>query len=63
MTVHFVLLPMDGGQTHVAVNPGLVRCVQPKNATQAELYFDDRHWLVIDKTMEQVVRDLEIAGR
>jgi len=54
---------MDGGQAHVAVNPGLVRCVQPKGQTQAEVCFDDRHWLVIDKTMEQVVRDLEIAGR
>jgi len=63
MTVHFVMLPMDGGQNHVAVNPGLVRCVQPKGPTQAEVYFDDRHCLVIDKTMEQVVRDLEIAGR
>jgi hypothetical protein len=63
MTVHFVMLPMDGGQTHVAVNPGLVRCVQAKSQTQAEIYFDDQHWLVIDKTMEQVVRDLEIAGR
>jgi len=63
MTVHFVMLPMDGGQTHVAVNPGLVRCVQPKSSTQAEVYFDGQHWLVIDKTMEQVVRDLEIAGR
>jgi hypothetical protein len=57
------MLPMDGGQTHVAVNPGLVRCVQTKSQTQAEIYFDDQHWLVIDKTMEQVVRDLEIAGR
>ena len=63
MTVHFVILPMDGGQTQVAVNPGLVRCVQTKSATQAELYFDDQHRLVIDKAMEQVVRDLEIAGR
>jgi len=63
MTVHFVILPMEGGQSHVAVNPGLVRCVQTRNSTQAELYFDDQHWLVIDKTMEQVVRDLEIAGR
>ncbi|MFI4929514.1 MAG: hypothetical protein ACHP83_04700 [Burkholderiales bacterium] len=63
MTVHFVMLPMDGGLGHVAVNPGLVRCVQPKSQTQAEIYFDDNHWLVIDKTMEQVVRDLEIAGR
>lgn len=63
MTVHFVMLPMDGGQTQVAVNPNLVRCVQPKNAMQAEVYFDDHHWLVVDKSMESVVRDLEIAGR
>jgi hypothetical protein len=54
---------MDGGQTHVAVNPDLVRCVQVKGPTQAEICFDDHHWLVVDKTMEQVVRDLEIAGR
>jgi len=63
MTVHFVILPMDGGQTHVAVNPDLVRCVQSKSPTQAEVCFDDQHWLVIDKAMDQVVRDLEIAGR
>ena len=63
MTVHFVMFPMDGGQSHVAVNPDLVRCVQVKSATQAEICFDDHHWLVVDKTMEQVVRDLEIAGR
>jgi len=63
MTVHFVMLPMDGGATHVAVNPDLVRCVQTKNASQAEVYFDDLHCLVVDKAMEQVVRDLEIAGR
>ena len=63
MTVHFVMLPMEGGQSHVAVNPVLVRCVQPHGPTQAEVHFDDQHWLVIDKTMEQVVRDLEIAGR
>ncbi|HEY6510426.1 MAG TPA: hypothetical protein VI032_00520 [Burkholderiaceae bacterium] len=63
MTVHFVILPMDGGHSHVAINPGLVRCVQSKGDTQAELYFDDQHCLLIDKTMEQVVRDLEIAGR
>jgi hypothetical protein len=63
MKVHFVMLPMDGGQTHVAVNPELVRCVQPKSASQAEIYFDEQHWLVVDKMMEQVVRDLEIAGR
>ena len=63
MTVHFVMLPMDGGATHVAVNPDLVRCVQAKNASQAEVQFDDRHCLVVDKAMEQVVRDLEIAGR
>jgi len=63
MAVHFVMLPIEGGQAHVAVNPELVRCVQPKSATQSEVCFDDRHWLVVDKTMEQVVRDLEIAGR
>ena len=63
MTVHFVMVPMDGGRTHVAVNPELVRCVQAKSQTQAEIYFDDQHCLVVDKTMEQVVRDLEIAGR
>jgi hypothetical protein len=63
MTVHFVMFPMDGGQSHVAVNPDLVRCVQVKGPTQAEICFDDHHWLVVDKTMEQVVRDLEIAGR
>ena len=63
MKVHFVMLPIEGGQAHVAVNPELVRCVQQKNASQAEICFDDRHWLVIEKTMEQVVRDLEIAGR
>jgi hypothetical protein len=62
MTVHFVILPMDGAR-NVAVNLGLVRCVQPTSQTQAELYFDDQHCLVVDKTMEQVVRDLEIAGR
>jgi len=62
-SVHFVMLPMDGGQMHVAVNPALVRCVLPANASQAEICFDDHHRLVIDKTMEQVVRDLEIAGR
>lgn len=62
-SVHFVMLPMHGGQTHVAVNPALVRCVLPSNASQAEVCFDDQHRLVIDKTMEQVVRDLEIAGR
>jgi hypothetical protein len=61
--VHFVMLPMDGGETHVAVNPSLVRCVQPKSARQAEVYFDSQHWLVIDKSADQVVRDLEIAGR
>jgi len=61
--VHFVMLPMDGGATHVAVNPSLVRCVQPRNARQAEVYFDSSHFLVIEKTAEQVVRDLEIAGR
>jgi hypothetical protein len=54
---------MDGGATHVAVNPGLVRCVQPKDDKRAEVYFDNQHWLVIDKTADQVVRDLEIAGR
>ena len=63
MTVHFVMLPMEGGRTHVAVNPDLVRCVQVKSQTQAEIQFDDQHCLVVDKTMEQVVRDLEIAGR
>ena len=63
MAVHFVMLPMAGGEMHVAVNPVLVRCVQPKNASQAEIYFDDEHVVVVDKTMEQVVRDLEIAGR
>jgi hypothetical protein len=26
MTVHFVMLPMEGGHSHVAVDPGLVRC-------------------------------------
>lgn len=61
--VHFVMLPMDGGATHVAVNPSLVRCVQPKNPRQAEVYFDSAHVLVIDKTADQVIRDLEIAGR
>jgi hypothetical protein len=61
--VHFVMLPMDGGATHVAVNPALVRCVQPKNQRQAEVYFDSSHFLVIEKTADQVVRDLEIAGR
>jgi hypothetical protein len=61
--VHFVMLPMDGGTTHVAVNPSLVRCVQPRNARQAEVYFDGSHYLVIEKTAEQVIRDLEIAGR
>ena len=63
MTVHFVMFPMNGGQATVAVNPVLVRCVQVKSATQAEICFDDRHCLVVDKAMEQVVRDLEIAGR
>ncbi|HSB21645.1 MAG TPA: hypothetical protein VLE94_00915 [Burkholderiaceae bacterium] len=63
MAVHFVMFPIDGGQSHVAVNPDLVRCVQPKNASQAEICFDEQHWLTVDKTMEQVVRDLEIAGR
>jgi len=64
MTVHFVMLPLEGGgEARVAVNPELVRCVQAKNERQAEICFDDRHWLVVDKTMEQVVRDLEIAGR
>ena len=63
MTVHFVMLPMEGGQSHVAVNPVLVRCVQPHGPTQAEAHFADHHRLVIDKTTEQVVRDLEIAGR
>lgn len=62
-SVHFVMLPIDGGKTQVAVNPALVRCVLPKDASQAEVCFDDRHALVVDKTMEQVVRDLEIAGR
>jgi hypothetical protein len=57
------MFPIEGGQSHVAVNPVLVRCVQPKNASQAEIHFDDRHRLTVDKTMEQVVRDLEIAGR
>jgi hypothetical protein len=61
--VHFVMLPMDGGATHVAVNPALVRCVQPKNQRQAEVYFDSSHVLVIEKTADQVIRDLEIAGR
>jgi hypothetical protein len=61
--VHFVMLPMDGGATHVAVNPSLVRCVQPKNQRQAEIYFDSSHVLVIEKTADQVIRDLEIAGR
>jgi len=61
--VHFVMLPMDGGATHVAVNPALVRCVQPKNQLQSEVYFDSSHVLVIEKTCEQVIRDLEIAGR
>jgi len=63
MGVHFVMFPIEGGQSHVAVNPVLVRCVQPKNASQAEIHFDDRHRLTVDKTMEQVVRDLEITGR
>jgi hypothetical protein len=63
MTVHFVMLLMDGGRTHVTVNPQLVRCAQPKSQSQAEIYFDDQDCLVVDKTMEQVVRDLEIAGR
>ncbi len=63
MAVHFVMFPIDGGQSHVAVNPDLVRGVQPKNASQAEICFDEQHWLTVDKTMEQVVRDLEIAGR
>jgi len=61
--VHFVMLPMDGGASHVAVNPSLVRCVQPKNQRQAEIYFDSSHVLVIEKTADQVIRDLEIAGR
>jgi hypothetical protein len=63
MTVHFVMFPMDGGATHVAVNPELVRCVQVKGPSQAEIHFDGQHCLLVDKTMEQVVRDLEIAGR
>ena len=63
MAVHFVMLPIDGGRTNVAVNPELVRCVRAQSTTQAETCFDDHHALVIDKTMEQVVRDLEIAGR
>jgi hypothetical protein len=63
MTVHFVMLPMAGGATHAAVNPDLVRCVLAKNHSQAEVHFDDQHRLVVEKTMEQVVRDLEIAGR
>ena len=61
--VHFVMLPMDGGATHVAVNPELVRCVQPRNPRQAEVYFDASHVLVIDKSADSVIRDLEIAGR
>ena len=63
MKVHFVMLPTDGGRSHVAVNPDLVRCVQARSATQAEIAVDDHHWLLVDKTMEQVGRDLEIAGR
>jgi len=61
--VHFVMLPMEGGATNVAVNPVLVRCVQPRNPRQAEVYFDHSHFLVIDKPAEAVIRDLEIAGR
>jgi hypothetical protein len=61
--IHFVMLRMDGGTTHVGVNPAPVRCVQARNQRQAEVYFDSSHFLVIDKTAEQVVRDLEIAGR
>jgi len=61
--VHFVMLPIDGGDSHVAVNPSLVRCVQAKNQRQAEVYFDSSHVLVIEKPADQVIRDLEIAGR
>jgi len=61
--VHFVMLPMDDGATHVAVNPSLVRCVQPRNQRQAEVYFDSSHFLVIEKPADAVIRDLEIAGR
>ena len=63
MTVHFVMLPMDGGEGQVAVNPGLVRWVQARNSGQAEIWFDSDLSLVVDKSIEQVVRDLEIAGR
>jgi hypothetical protein len=62
MSVHFVMLPMDGSEGQVAVNPELVRCVQSRDR-QAEIWFDNDLSVIVDKSLEQVVRDLEIAGR